>query len=306
MKRYYLLLPALVMLGRLFAQAPYFPVLVEGRSWQFFWSHANGFCGPEYGYQAFLQGDTTLLGHTYHKVVGYPMGSYVQDAMGPFCEPFYVDTTYIVPLTYYLVREDTAARRLYYYTTLDGPHDELLFDFNLGVGDTLTDYPNGEPLIITSIDTIVLENGALRRRFNIASWADGVAYIEGIGSVQDPFGPLYIPFESTHFVTCVSDGDELLYKSPSSEDCAAPFVSTAAPTVAAGMSVGPNPATDLLTVENLRSDGKPVEFALYTAEGRLIIRSTVGTTQWFSLAGQSGGLYYWTVDRRPGGKLLKF
>lgn len=147
------------------------------------------------------------------------------------------------------LRQDTLTNRVYYK---DNKDDEiLLYDFNLGLNDTFSFIePLGEycQQTVTQIDTILLNNGAPRKRLKLAKvdYPSDVQYwIEGVGST----------FALFHFVFCVVDiplellcfyaDGELLYPS-TPPSCF--ITSTEIPSSPPPYSVQPNPFTSTFTI----------------------------------------------------------
>jgi len=112
-----------------------------------------------------------------------------------------IDDTLRVPEVYCLIREDTISRRLYILRNdfpTSTPYEDLLFDFNLNVGDTLKSlyyqYISGYP-VIDSITSITLANGESRKMFYVYPYGSlyslGQGYfIEGCGGgngIIEPF-----------------------------------------------------------------------------------------------------------------------
>ncbi len=107
--------------------------------------------------------------------------------------------------------------------------EEMLYDFNLAVGDTFNTIQNsmeysGCPieLVVTSIDTVTLENGEQKQRFN---FADGEQWISRIGSL---YGLVYVGvhqciIDMDYDLSCCHENDELIYQSQLFDNC---FINT--------------------------------------------------------------------------------
>jgi hypothetical protein len=113
------------------------------------------------------------------------------------------------------LREDSAARRVYVYTTPTDP-EIVLYDFSLQIGDTC---PYGRTMYgYTLAEVTTITNlGKTRRQFLFTRDVDGqdckdsVIWIEGIGGRE-----LLFPIEKTlpdprARVICVKNGDEVIY-----------------------------------------------------------------------------------------------
>jgi hypothetical protein len=87
-------------------------------------------------------------------------------------------------------------KRIYYFDKFCS-HEILLYDFNLGIGDSIlipcmlcdTSYPMY--MKITSIDSILLNDMTYRKRINF-DWGTKLSWIEGIGSQYGLLYPYYL------------------------------------------------------------------------------------------------------------------
>ncbi|HOW26474.1 MAG TPA: T9SS type A sorting domain-containing protein [Bacteroidales bacterium] len=60
----------------------------------------------------------------------------------------------------------------------------ILYDFNLEMGDTFNFIKYPWPMIVESIDTVILLNGELKKRIILDCFGDSEEWIEGIGSTR--------------------------------------------------------------------------------------------------------------------------
>ncbi len=65
-----------------------------------------------------------------------------------------------------------------------GDDEYMLYNFNLEVGDTFNFVKFCLPIIVESIDTVVLLNGELKKRIILDCFVDSEEWIEGIGSTR--------------------------------------------------------------------------------------------------------------------------
>jgi hypothetical protein len=163
-------------------------------------------CGYNNNY--FLHGDTARGGHVYHKI--YITSQYFQQTGSP---PAY---TYF----YGGLRQDTSARKVYFFLANPPKNDTLLYDFNLNAGDTLppsftNNYYNTPRNYVSSIDS-VLVGPNYRKRYNISCSQnpDYASLIEGIGSTQGITSLLSPPFESGDFLNCFTQNAVTQYTNP--------------------------------------------------------------------------------------------
>lgn len=161
----------------------------------------------------FTGNDTIIEGNAYQLSRQYP---YEPVNPGYLIPPFFIDTNSIK--TNEFLREDTVMKKVYIYDPYLTPTDQLLYDFSLSIGDTLkSDYNKGkfgDYLVLTSIDSVTLLNGEIRKRFIFnPNSSDYGYYIEGIGGSQGLFPPIVPAFEQNEQLGyfCISqDGINLL------------------------------------------------------------------------------------------------
>ncbi len=119
-----------------------------------------------------------------------------------------------------LIRDDTLNKEIF-ILDIGNNVEQLLYDFNLNVGDTI---PNGygsvksAGIIVTRIDSILLENGTYRKRFKLNctlndEYYDTLALIEGIGYTGGLFKGISFGdgFEGGVHLACNSYNDTLFY-----------------------------------------------------------------------------------------------
>lgn len=130
-------------------------------------------------YQNFINGDTVINGKTYHKI--YSSGkrySYVSNSGS---------TSYYQNVYKGCIREDSLKHVYFYLNALE----YLLYDFNLDLGDTLSDNLHGmglmhsyDPsikLIVNAIDSVIV-GGDYHKRYRFDYSYHTLYLIEGIGS----------------------------------------------------------------------------------------------------------------------------
>lgn len=135
-----------------------------------------------------------------------------------------------------------------YQWTVDG--EELLYDFNLQVGEQFYSVFNGceVNLEVESIDSITLLNGEKRKRLNF-EWGTE-SWIEGIGS---SYGLLNVGWEQCAFdwhfeLNCLSENNILKYDNPNFEGCY--VITTGLVEKSSGsIQVTPNPFKNQISIE---------------------------------------------------------
>lgn len=175
-------------------------------------------CHAKDTYKHFLSGDTVIGSYTYSKI--YKTGGRVAFMYSmPICPP---NVTYSPVWTYYsniysgALRQDTTTKEIFYRINNT---DELLYDFDIQLGDTLTQMPylRGEETYVSMIDS-VWTNNQYRKRFWLSTvWGmqqNHVALIEGIGSTYGLLSSLTEPFEDTYVLKCAEDNGTNVYQNP--------------------------------------------------------------------------------------------
>ena len=167
--------------------------------------------------------------------------------------------------TTFFIREDSM-KRTYIANSLGW--EELFYDFNLSVGDTLPlSFINSDNLnFVYSIDSILI-GSEYRTRFNIKNFEPGyfdadpfASVIEGIGSTYGLLYPLWPPFETYNKLICYSDfygstqfADPLLtihYLDDNTDDCDLIYVDINSPiTPFEDIKIYPNPVSNTFSFQ---------------------------------------------------------
>jgi len=177
-------------------------------------------------YQYMLKGDTLIGNYTYQKVE--QSGVMLDNNPGGWC----ITGGYSYFFKYYKgsIRNDIPDKKVYFFPS-DETNEQLLYDFNLALHDTLSLsyiytqnwYGSDYFICVESIDS-VLVGGEYHKRYGIATTYDIqniYAYlIEGVGSTYGLFGSIFTlwpPFEFGSFLECFSvDGEPVLTGDPTS------------------------------------------------------------------------------------------
>jgi len=173
MKKIILMFFISLTLGGFAQTSVYHPFPESNATWNVFWD--GGFfsvCMETFSYN--LSGDTVISNLTYHKIEV----PYIQN-LG-LCVPFH-------PTGYSgCIRQDTSARKVYYLAP-DSSNEELLYDFNLQVGDSIPGFLRFNcfttTLAILEIDSVLIGTN-YRKRWTTGHAFPGHSYnriIEGIG-----------------------------------------------------------------------------------------------------------------------------
>lgn len=220
----------------LFAQQ-YVPFPTDSARWRVSYGMSIFGCTGYAGEAMFeITGDTILGTQTYHKIyeIGYSNGPgcYMAGYNGFVCG----------------IREDSSKR---IWRCYDGVQpEELLYDFNLNVGDSVNTMQNcGCDAMVDSIDSVLI-GSAYRKRFiiqkNFFCGGGTVEVIEGIGSTNgllECFGFL----EATSSLNCYWESGFTLY--PSSSANCVPLVEAIQETTSEShFTAYPNPAGNAVQI----------------------------------------------------------
>jgi hypothetical protein len=252
-------------------------------TWNF---HDSNFCPFPQGsytddlYSFTLSGDTVINSIVYHQLIT----PFIQHNGNGLCGS--------MPIGYRgALREDVANKRVYYVAALN-TNEELLYDFNLAVGDTITGVLrciSGTPNTVVSIDTILVGSDYRKRWFIDPYYL--VYVIEGIGSTFSLIlqTPGNIPDIDAIVLDCHSVNMIPLY----------PSNSTSCNTITSiqynkrnndDISIMPNPSKSAFNVE-LPSDHTWVTLNIADNQGKIVHQENVSTKHKISFSLDISGLY---------------
>jgi hypothetical protein len=168
---------------------------------------------PYYYRNAITNKDTVISTRTYHQL-------------------FYslTDSTFTNPINYYYIGGLRENNKQIFFIPKDSINEYLIYDFSLGVGDTIRyDYSvfSGyygfgpfDSLFVSSVDSVLIYDGTFRKRINFSSWSGGgfpvpifySQWIEGIGNNMGLLCPIpNIPTNGTdNQLVCFKQNDTLL------------------------------------------------------------------------------------------------
>jgi hypothetical protein len=200
---------ALLMMTAVTSSAQINEYLMHNPVWRDSSSCAVPFpCIQQEGYNYYTAGDTVWNGLTYKKML--KKGTGVNNWFGPppaLCSGTYI---YVDTVPAFLLR---SAGKKMFIKTLFEPNEELLYDFDLDVGDTLPNTYNNLPgniIYVTAIDSFYTPYG-YRKIFTLAgaNWAQYL--IEGVGSSHGLIEPLGNFFDCGYQLLCFSLNDTSWY-----------------------------------------------------------------------------------------------
>jgi hypothetical protein len=194
------------------------------------------------------------------------------------------------------IREDSA-NKIVYIVPPSSSTEEVLYDFNLQVGDTIMGYfyntISGNREIVQSIDS-VLVGGNYRKRWNINPNYQ-VAFIEGVGSTYGVIETLpggFVTDLPSISVTCFSQNNMTLY--PNNAGSCNLITSVNSPENSAGkLKVFPNPFSTETTfyADKFLSNAT---LTIYNPQGQVVrqIDDITGRTITLNRDNLSSGFYF--------------
>ena len=170
----------------------YYPLPLDNAIWQdeLHTSHAGLFW---HWYVRYPAGDTIINGYKYRQFLTDDQ-SFSISLQGDSSSNAY--TWYE-----YAIRQDTQEKKVFVIPFFTN-QEYLLYDFSLGIGDSLEGY------LITTVDSILVGDGSYRRRIHFG----GEFLIEGIGSTNGfiPEVPEYQLSVIHYYLDCMTQGNTTL------------------------------------------------------------------------------------------------
>lgn len=166
-------------------------------------------------YSMVISGDTVIGSQTYHKlnIHGVQVISTSLTSQCPNTVPVYKGA----------IREDVNNKKVFIVPP-SANSEQLLYDFNMQVGDTLKGYlasgiPPSMPDTVISIDSVLVGNNS-RKRWKINPYYQ-IYFIEGIGSTYGLVerSPGRMMDLGTHNIACFKQNDITLYLNTSITTC---------------------------------------------------------------------------------------
>ena len=148
------------------------------------------------------------------------------------------------------VREDSANRKVFFIPKTTNT-EQLLYDFNMQVGDTVKGYtaaPPSSPDKVISIDSVMTSLG-FRKRWNINT-CYGISLIEGIGSMYGLIekSPGCVTDQAYYSLVCFQQNGAGVYPAFSA-NCSMVTGVNSQDALLPEIKLYPNPASDILNIE---------------------------------------------------------
>jgi hypothetical protein len=216
-------------------------------------------CIESQEYVYYVNGDSTIEGLTYKKIFKHgTLYQYPLDEVDPgTCNLLMTFNQF-----HALLRQEE--KKIFIYDEWDNL-DTLLYDFELSIGDTLPLTYNqwNDDLVVTSIDSILIEN-IYRKIFTLNS-DENPQLIEGIGhehGFTEPFLPI---FECAFYLNCFSINDTSIY--PVFNESCDFNLDVEERSLSSDIIFYPNPVNDNLTIQ-IKSNEQIEEVCSYNIMGQ--------------------------------------
>lgn len=168
-------------------------------------------------------------------------------------------------------------KQIFTITTYHGEDEILLYDFSKEVGDTIfSNSPEGYmeyPVIISSIDTVELEDGSNRKRF----WLQGGYYslldecwIEGFGSIHGLYSPIFAIITNYYepHLSCFKQNEFTIYlNNYSCDKCFCSLGTSINEISELKINIYPNPFSGKINIESKKEYS---EIRIYNTKGTLV------------------------------------
>lgn len=243
------------------AQSTYIPFATEGARWV-----VEDYCGYAYNLNAVyeISGDSTINGQDYKIMLRWDMDYPFFELWQAQVPPYLVNPE---PTVVAFIRDDIPDRKVYARIVLDDwicseGNEELLYDFDLEVGDSLSTCLEANRPIAYSASQMAYG----RMRLHLSSHEQGFdPIIEAVGGQSGPLRPYWACF--------VAEGLILLKdycENPDDPACAYSFVSSVNDVVVERIRAYPNPAESRLNLVLPKALTGKMKLEILTAQGQLV------------------------------------
>jgi len=264
---------------------------------------SNDYYHQKYG----LKGDTSIGGKAYKKI----------------CSLCSWDTNMTSSYnTYYAaIREEN--KRI--YTVIGNNPEQVLYDFNLTVGDTMFFYysqieseSDTFSRVVSAIDSIQLYTGQYRKRYTMANGINCYlpdVVVEGIGSISNvglfnPFNNAICTCGDEYTFTCFKELDTVIYLNKLFCNYCFCGLSVNVDNIKTqeNIIIYPNPATDKLQIDlNSEVSGGNSYLKIYDVVGNLILeKNVVDNKTNLNVSSFPCGVYIVEVKTEKGIEVRKF
>jgi len=237
-----------------FCQSGYIPVITPLNEWVVDYTHPLGWPSEKIRRYTFAADSTLLEGRYYHELI------YSIDMSGG---PWVSSGSFL--------REENGM----VYTKYENQTKKLIYDFNFGIGDSLTGWINVNQATkyVTQVGSTQLLDGVARKKITLDSWCGETEWIEGIGETFALFNSETVCSlwdGVLLYVRCFSTNGQLLYQRPDVSGC---YTSAVTDVELGAIRVYPNPASGILYVES-ENEAQITNVMIYNGLGVLALATS--------------------------------
>lgn len=246
-----------------------------------FWLNCNWAGIANENYSISFTNDTLINSFVYHKLSTTYIESFSTGSCGSSSGP--------VTIYKGAIRQDTSARKVY-IVPANSAVEELLYDFNLNVGDTVRGFTENQGYedVVQSIDSVLVGSN-YRKRWNINQGYQ-ISIIEGVGSTFGllEMSPGNVIDAGGYSLLCFSQDGHPLYPDTSIQ-CSLINSTFIQPFNKKLISISPNPSIGSFKIELYGDEFKSI--SIYNSIGIpiLIFKETVGNS--FKIDYLTSGIY---------------
>lgn len=250
--------------------------------------------------------DTVIDGTSYHHLITHGFCDWECNPpdfgpLPPWCPG--CSGSYTIPWqTFMFFRQVIPSKQVFIYDPSTG-QEELLYDFNMGVGTYPPTYNNMAypDLNVVSIDSVLLGDG-YHKRFNVAQALGGEGWvIEGVGSSWGLIAPMEIFFEHYTAMECFSRDDSLIHPNPidfPDYECALTLnIPDHRLPATTDLDVRPNPVRDHIRIPGVAMMER---YWITTSTGEVVMTDRALGDDVIEVAGLAPGVYFVRIQDRLG------
>ena len=291
----------LLLLNLISSAQSYTPIPLNNTLWMGTGYQADGSCVSNFEFQNYTNGDSLYNGFIYTKIETVDPYGFIPCGISP------------PDLMKGMIRQDILTRMVYIIFQ-DSVNEEVLYDFNQNVGDTVnsalakySDAASSGTFIITKVDSMQL-NGIYHHYVELDNGAliTPVKFIEGIGSTNGIAQPFFF-FERNTTLSCMSYNGFTAYPD-SSFACGLTGIAEMPVNNTNFVSASPNPSSSGFYL-SFDKHIDSAELLMHDISGELIMKGLIsGSSSYVDGNMLKEGIYFYSI-RHPsqvytGGKIV--
>ncbi|MFN0173202.1 MAG: T9SS type A sorting domain-containing protein [Saprospiraceae bacterium] len=271
-----------------FCQTGYFPIVTPLNEWVVDYTHPLGWPSEKIRRYTFAADSTLLEGRYYQELIfSIDMSGGPWVSSGSF------------------LREENGK----VYTKYENQTEKLIYDFNFGIGDSLTGWINVNQATryVTQVGSTQLLDGVARKKITLDSWCGETEWIEGIGETFALFNSETVCSlwdGVLLYIRCFSTNGQLLYQRPDVSGC---YTSAVTDVEMGAIKVYPNPASGILYFET-ENEAEIQSIQIFNSLGVLVLNTNhlLPFNKSIDITALTSGFYTGLVHFKNGGaKIFK-